>query len=116
MCIRDRSMRANNSGDVSLSTKIRNYASELLQDRQIAFSFVIQPEAERALVSMKARKNILLILRELLNNVSKYSKANTVTVSYTHLDVYKRQCLPPTLERLWHGGADHSPVTGLEQR
>lgn len=74
------SMRANNSGDVSLSTKIRNYASELLQDRQIAFSFVIQPDAERALVSMKARKNILLILRELLNNVSKYSKANTVTL------------------------------------
>ncbi len=74
------SMRANNSGDVSLSTKIRNYASELLQDRQIEFSFVIQPDAERALVSMKARKNILLILRELLNNVSKYSKANTVAL------------------------------------
>ncbi len=74
------SMRSNNTGEVSLSTKIRNYASELLQDRQIEFSFVIQPEAERALVSMKARKNILLIVRELLNNVAKYSKANTVTL------------------------------------
>lgn len=74
------SMRANNTGDVSLSNKIRNYVSELLQDREISFSFVIQPEAEQALVSMKARKNILLILRELLNNSAKYSKANTVTL------------------------------------
>ncbi len=74
------SMRANNTGGISLSTKIRNYASELLQDRQIQFSFVLQPEAEAALVSMKARKNILLIVRELLNNVIKYSKANTVTL------------------------------------
>jgi signal transduction histidine kinase len=74
------SMRTGNIGEVSLSAKIRNYAAELLQERQINFSFVIQPEAEKVLVSMKARKNLLLILRELMNNTAKYSKANTVAL------------------------------------
>jgi signal transduction histidine kinase len=74
------SMRTGNTGEVALSVKIRNYASELLQERQINFSFVIQPEAEKVLVSMKARKNILLILRELMNNTAKYSKANAVVL------------------------------------
>lgn len=69
------SMKTNNTGGTSLETKIKNYAAELLQDKQIELSCVIQPEAETALESMQARKNILLIIREILNNTVKYSNA-----------------------------------------
>lgn len=74
------SMKTNNTGGTTLETKIKNYAAELSQDRQMDFSFVIQPEAEAALENMKARRNILLIIREVLNNAMKYSKASIITL------------------------------------
>lgn len=69
------SMKSNSTGGTSLETKIKNYASELLQEKQIHFTGIIQPDAEMALQSMKARKNVLLIIREILNNTVKYSNA-----------------------------------------
>lgn len=74
------SMKTNNTGGTSLETKIKNYAAELLQDKQIGFSFVIHPDAEAALQSMKARRNILLIVREILNNTVKYSRASVLAL------------------------------------
>jgi signal transduction histidine kinase len=74
------SMRTNNTGGTTLETKVKNYAAELLQDKQIDFSFIIQAEAEAALQNMKARRNILLIIREVLNNAVKYSKASVFTL------------------------------------
>ncbi|MFN8250669.1 MAG: histidine kinase [Ferruginibacter sp.] len=70
------SMKSNSTGGTSLETKIKNYASELLQEKQIHFTCIIQPDAEMALQSMKARKNVLLIIREILNNTVKYSRAS----------------------------------------
>ena len=70
------SMKTNNTEGTSLETKVKNYASELLQDKQIEFLCTIQPEAEAAIESMKARKNVLLIIREILNNTVKYSQAD----------------------------------------
>lgn len=74
------SMKSNSTGGTSLETKIKNYASELLQEKQVHFTCVIQPEAEMALHSLKARKNILLIIREILNNTHKYSRASQLTL------------------------------------
>lgn len=74
------SMKTNDYGGTTLETKIKNYAAELLQDRQIDFSFVVQPQAEMALQSMKARRNLLLIIREIVNNAAKYSKATRIVL------------------------------------
>jgi signal transduction histidine kinase len=80
------SMKSNSTGGTSLETKIKNYAAELLQDKQIEFTCVIQPEAEQALESMKARRNVLMIVREILNNTVKYSKANKAVLHIYVLD------------------------------
>jgi signal transduction histidine kinase len=69
------SMKSSSVNNTSIEARIKNYASELLQDRNIEFTCIIQPGAEAVLENMKARRNVLLIAKEVLNNIAKYSKA-----------------------------------------
>jgi len=84
------SMKANDNA-ASLEAKIKNYSVELLEDINIDFSFHIAPAAEIALQNATARKNILLIIKEALNNIAKYSKASQanlfISVSGKQLDL-----------------------------
>jgi signal transduction histidine kinase len=70
------SMKANDNHTATLEAKIKNYSVELLEDMNIDFSFHIAPAAEMILQDATARKNILLIIKEALNNIAKYSKAS----------------------------------------
>jgi signal transduction histidine kinase len=70
------SMKTNDSHTASLEAKIKNFSVELLDDLNIDFSFHIAPAAEMILQNATARKNILLIIKEALNNIAKYSKAS----------------------------------------
>ena len=70
------SMKTNDNHTASLEAKIKNYSVELLEDMNIDFSFHIAPVAEMILQNATARKNILLIIKEALNNMAKYSKAS----------------------------------------
>jgi signal transduction histidine kinase len=72
------SMKSNNTS--TLEAKIKNYASELLHDKNIEFAYAVQPDAEAALENINARKNILLIIKEVLNNIAKYSMANAASL------------------------------------
>ena len=85
------SMKTNDTTATSLETKVKNYSVELLEDSNIDFSFYIAPAAETILQNATARKNILLIIKEALNNIAKYSKASQaklfIGISGKHLDV-----------------------------
>lgn len=70
------SMKTGDSNTASLEVKIKNYSVELLEDMNIDFSFKIAPAAELVLKNATARKNILLIIKEALNNIAKYSMAS----------------------------------------
>jgi signal transduction histidine kinase len=70
------SMKTNDNHTASLEAKIKNFSVELLDDLDIDFSFHIAPAAEMILQNATARKNILLIIKEALNNIAKYSKAS----------------------------------------
>lgn len=74
------SMKSNNDQAVPLQTHIKNYGSELLQDKNIEVSYLIPPEADAVLQNVIARKNILLIIREAINNIAKYSKASHASI------------------------------------
>lgn len=65
----------------SFSGRIKNYGSDLLAQKQIECNYQIDPQAERRLVNPDARKNILLIVKEALNNIAKYSEATEAQVS-----------------------------------
>ncbi len=75
------SMKNNSTSTTSIETKIKNYSVELLQDKNIELVCVIKSDAEAALENMKARRDILLIIKELLNNMAKYSKATSASLN-----------------------------------
>jgi signal transduction histidine kinase len=79
------SMKSGSVSNTSLEVKIKNYAATLLQDSNIDFSYNIMPNADAFITSITARKNILLIAKEAMNNMAKYSKAKNATLSlYTN--------------------------------
>lgn len=80
------SMKSNEKNNTTLETKIKNYAVSGLQESKINFSIEIQAEAELCLSNVKARRNILMIIRELMNNTLKHSKA-----SQFHLFIYIKE-------------------------
>ncbi len=71
------------SGDrYSLEARLKNYCTELLSPKNIACTFSIDKELSVAGSHPEARKNILLIAKEALNNIAKYSGASEVVISF----------------------------------
>lgn len=75
------SMKSGGSSNTSFEIKIKNYASGLLADGNIAFTYDIMPNADAVITGITARKNILLIAKEAMNNIAKYSKAKMAGLS-----------------------------------
>jgi streptogramin lyase len=62
-------------GQMTLGDKLKNYGFELLNPLGINCSYDIERQAEKRLVNIEARKNVLLIAKEAMNNIAKYSAA-----------------------------------------
>lgn len=77
------SMKPNTAATTTLEVKIKNYGVELLSDKNISFHYKINPEADGLLQNMLARKNILLIIKEAMNNIAKYSNATEADLQLT---------------------------------
>lgn len=85
---------ANNSDQKeksSLSGRIKNYGYDLLSNNNIECKYSIDEQAEKKLINPEARRNVLLIIKEALNNIAKYSEADfaevRVMVTGAHLAV-----------------------------
>ncbi|NOT92712.1 sensor histidine kinase [Ferruginibacter sp.] len=72
-----------NAAATTLEAKIKNYGVELLSDKNISFHYKINAAAESLLQNMLARKNILLIIKEAMNNIAKYSNATEADLQLT---------------------------------
>lgn len=64
----------------SLEARIKNYGSILLTASNINCRYEIGPTTETRLRNMDARKNVLLIVKEAMNNMAKYSKATEALI------------------------------------
>ena len=64
----------------SIASRIKNYGYELLSQKNIDCEYFIDEQVEKKLTSPEARKNILLIVKEALNNMAKYSEASEAEV------------------------------------
>jgi signal transduction histidine kinase len=73
-------------GETSLEAKLKNYGYELLTPLNIQCSYQIDKETEKKLTNIEARRNILLIVKEALNNIAKYSSATKVMVRLEKAD------------------------------
>ena len=67
-------------GETTLETKLKNYSYELLAPMNIICSYHVDKEAERNLNHIGARKIILLVAKEAINNIARHSYATKAAV------------------------------------
>ena len=72
--------RINRTEDDTLSSRIRNYGYELLSHKGIDGTYEIDPLIEKKLSGPDARKSVLLIIKEAVNNIAKYSEATEASI------------------------------------
>ena len=70
----------------SLTSRVKNYSSELLTPKGIVCEFDIDEPAASRITNPVIRKNILLIVKEAMNNIAKYSGADNASVSLLRKD------------------------------
>lgn len=75
------SLKPIEEGKYSIVSRLTNYSQELLAGQGINVVFNIDNDLDLRIENPQVRKNILLVAKEAMNNIAKYSKANTVTIS-----------------------------------
>ncbi len=71
---------------IQLNTKIKNFVSDVLSAANINYIINIEEIAEALIKNITAKRNILLIIKEAVNNVVKYSGATNVLVTIKKID------------------------------
>jgi len=61
--------------------KMKEFAAEILEPKNIDYSFEIADSIMALTLDVEKRKNIFLIFKEAINNAAKYSEGNKLTVS-----------------------------------
>lgn len=74
-------INAGNDGRMPLEHKLRNYGYELLTPLGISCKFDIDRKAESRLMQMEARRSILLVIKEAMNNIARHSGATQSAVN-----------------------------------
>lgn len=74
------SLKPNNDALMTLSTRIRNIVSEILGSSDINYQIDIDEIINIEITDFSIKKNLILIIKEALNNAVKYSKADTVSI------------------------------------
>ena len=70
----------------SFTTRLKNYSSELLLPKEITCDFDIDETVIKKISDPIVRKNILLIAKEAMNNIAKYSSATNASISMQQLN------------------------------
>jgi signal transduction histidine kinase len=65
---------------MSLGTRIKTFASDILGATAIDYTVHIPDDVNTAVTDFTMRKNIVLIVKEAINNAVKYSKAKMITI------------------------------------
>lgn len=79
-------METEHTEERSFSSRIKDFGYGLLTQKNIDCSYIIDRQAEMKIVDLEARKNILLMVKEALNNIAKYSEATRAEVQIVSLD------------------------------
>jgi len=73
-------MKQEQAGEKSFASRIKNYGYDLLTTKNVECDYQIDENAENLLQNVDAKKNILLIVKEAMNNISKYSEATKAEI------------------------------------
>ena len=78
-------MKTEKEQTINVASRIRNFVSDVLGAANIQYTVHIEEGAEGLIKSMNARRNILLIIKEAINNTLKHAQAKQVSVSIKKL-------------------------------
>lgn len=70
----------------SLFVRMREYATQTLEPLNIKLNLQVNESLLEKTLSIEARKEILLIYKEAVNNITKHSGADTVDISFSQQD------------------------------
>lgn len=76
------SIQPNNEKIQNLMIRMREFASQTLEPLNINLLFETDEELEKKILPIDYRKEILLIYKEALTNISKHANANAVTINF----------------------------------
>lgn len=82
------SMKPGKDEFMTLSRRVKNFASEILGSSRIAYSVNIDPAVDKLVKDIALRKNLVLVIKEAINNAAKYSQAGQVIIGMQHNDKY----------------------------
>lgn len=71
--------------DQSLEQRIKNFVADVLGAANIHYTIKVEEGVEEMLKNIEARKSILMLVKEAVNNIVKYSKAQHASVSIKRL-------------------------------
>jgi signal transduction histidine kinase len=74
------SMKTAEGSNASFSLRLKNYASSFLSENGIRFTLELFDDADQYITGISARKNLLLIAKEAMNNIAKHSGASQVRI------------------------------------
>jgi signal transduction histidine kinase len=74
------SINPNNDSLEQMMVKMKEFAAEILEPRNITYTFQGEESLNVTALEIQVRKNIFLIFKEAINNAAKYSEATLVTV------------------------------------
>lgn len=80
------SMKSTNEESINLSTKIKIFATDTLSAAEIDYKINIDDTDDVIVKSITGRRNILMIVKEAINNIVKYSEASFIVISIKKLN------------------------------
>lgn len=75
------SMKPGKDEFMTIGSRIKNFANDILAATNINYRILIDPGANKVIQDITTRKNIVLITKEAINNIAKYSCATEVLIS-----------------------------------
>ena len=77
------SINPKNDSVEQVVAKMKEFTAEILEPKEVAYDFQVDPEILGMKLDVEKRKNIFLIFKEAINNAAKYSEGKTVHVTLT---------------------------------
>lgn len=74
------SMKPGKDEFMTMSSRIRNFANDILGSTNIIYNIRIDKNIDVVITDITARKNIVLVIKEAINNTAKYSQATNLDV------------------------------------
>ncbi|RQO32322.1 hypothetical protein DBR32_01560 [Taibaiella sp. KBW10] len=74
------SMKPGKDEFMTIGSRIKNFANDILGSGNMDYKIIIDPNINKTIQDITTRKNIVLITKEALNNIAKYSDASEAFV------------------------------------